>query len=574
MILVASAWMAGLCSLVRRDRPEARVLVWLSIALVLSYVEAPMIELGLAPSTASVRWQAFRIGAIVKPLFYVLGALAMGSGARLYVLGVARPSRQRLLRALGALAIVVLAILDHRSWAAGLRDLARERTSDFVGPAATAPEHVAALRYRLERERAERPGGRLLMVCGLECTYELFTFARDGADGTPGIELALSQPAPAGFLLRDQFRTITDENLARFGLRWAVAPSREILPGTDTSHDQRFGRLWLRPLAGWDGSIARVTRGQGRVSATTIPGEGFDLTLEGTSEPALIELGTPWYPRLVGHDDRGEVPVWAMPVGAPAAHDPNPTFEHASALWLRPGTTRVRATGALASDGAGAIPSVLAAIVVVLLVLPSLRERRRALTARLDRAIAWPRLVLLTSGLVVITIAILIVRLRSAPADAVRFAALLPSANVFVVDAQGQSSCTPAALARAFRCPDGAMLRTHVSYTLNDWHVGWPVPAPAIELTRARPRSRYVIELAEQSLEGTYYGQCEGCIATLRDAQGESQARVEEPTQRVSVYVDAPQIELRALEPRASFTLVASRLLDPPDPAPLPPATP
>ena len=574
MILVASAWMAGLCALLRRDRPEARVLVWVSIALVLSYVEAPMIELGLAPSTASVRWQAFRIGAIVKPLFYVLGALAMGSGARLHVLAVARPSRERLLRALGGLAIVALAILEHDSWAAGLRDLARERTSDYVGPTATAPEDVAALRYRLERERAERTGGRLLMVCGLECTYELFVLARDGADGTPGIELALSQPAPAGFLLRDQLRTITDENLARFGIRWAVAPSREILPGTDASADQRFGRLWLRPVPGWDGSFAHVTRGEGRVIATTVPGEGFDLTLESTSEPALIELGTPWYPRLVAHDDRGELRVWAMPVGAPGANDPNPTFEHASALWLRPGTTRVRADGALPSDGVGTIPTALAGIAVLLLALPAWRDRRRALGARVHRAIARSHLVFVTVGLLGIALVILVVRLRSGPADAVRFAALLPTASVFVVGAEGQSSCMPERLGRVFHCPDGAILRTHVSYTLNDWHVGWPVPAPALELTQARPRSRYVIELVGQSLEGTYYGQCEGCLATLRDAEGQSQARIEEPTQRLSVYVDAPQIELRALEPRASFTLVASRLLDPSEEPPRPPAAP
>ncbi len=574
MILVASGWMASFCALLRRDRAEARLLVWVSIALVLSYVEVPMIELGLAPSTTSVRWQAFRIGAFVKPFFYVLGALAMGSGARLHVLGVGRPDRARLVRLGAVIALVGLTITGHRSWSAGLRDLERERRDDFVGPVSTAPEDLAALRYRLARDQSERPGGRLLMVCGLECTYELFTLARDGADGSPGVELALSQPAPAGFLLRDQLRTTSTENLARFGIRWVVAPAREILPGRDEGADQRFGRLWLRPVASWDGSLAHVTRGGGHVVATTVPGEGFDLTLSDTSEPALVELGTPWYPRLVAHDDRGEVPVWAMPVGAPEADDPNPTFEHATALWLRPGTTRLRATRALPSDHAGWPITLMATVVMIAVSIPRRRASSLTLRSRLGRVLESRHLRPATAVSLATSVLISISLLRAQPADGVRFAALLPRANVFVVDARGQSTCTADALGRSFRCPDGALLRTHVSYTLNDWHVGWPVPAPAIEITHARPRSRYVIELAGQSLDGTYYGQCEDCVATLRDESGQTQARIDEPTQRLSVYVDSPQIELRPAGSSASFTVISARFVEPADGPPLPPASP
>jgi hypothetical protein len=130
------------------------------------------------------------------------------------------------------------------------------------------------------------------------------------------------------------------------------------------------------------------------------------------------------------------------------------------------------------------------------------------------------------------------------------------------------------ALGRSFRCPDGAHLRTVISYTLNDWHVGWPAPAPALEISRPRPRARYLVELDGQSLDGTYYAQCEHCTATLRDTSGALAARIEDPTQRVSLYVDAPRLELRASGETATFTVLATRFVDPPFEHPLPPPEP
>ncbi|MBX7197567.1 MAG: hypothetical protein K1X94_36310, partial [Sandaracinaceae bacterium] len=374
MILVALAWLVTIGVITRRGHREARVLGWLSLVLVASYVETPFLELGLAPSSTSVRWQAFRIGAAIKPFSYVLGALAIGAGAELHALTVARPARARALRALAAIALLALAAHGHRSWSAGLADLSRERHEDFVGPPSMSPATLAALRYRIARDQRERPGGRLLMICGLECVWELYAFARVGRGGEPGVELALSQPAPAGWLLRDQFRTTTDENLRRFGIRWAVAPDRALLPGRDEGRDEAFGRVWLRPVTTWDGAYAHVTRGAGTVEARVIPGEGFELQLRDTTEPALVELGTPWYPRLrASRDDGTDVPVYAMPVGAPEIDDPNPTFEHAVALWLAPGTTRVRADGALAAARAGLPLSLLALLLGAALAWPPTR---------------------------------------------------------------------------------------------------------------------------------------------------------------------------------------------------------
>ena len=571
MILVALAWLAGFLALATRGRSEARLLAWLSSLLVAGYVETPFVELGLAPSTTSVRWQAFRVGAAIKPFSYVLGALAIGSAAQLHAYARGRPRLALALRGLAALAVVALSVHGHRSWSVGLSDLARERREDFIGPPSAAPQDLAALRYHLAMDQRARPGGRLLMVCGLECVWELYAFARDGADGTPGLELALSQPAPAGWLLRDQLRSTSPENLRRFGVRWVVAPERALLPGVDEGLDRRFGRLWLRTLSTWDGALAHISRGAGTVHAEVVPGEGFDVTLEG-SAPALVELGTPYYARLAATDDRGaDVPVYAMPVGAPDADDPNPTSEHAAAMWLRPGTTRLRADRWLPSDLAGLPMTLLALALLSLGVTP---RARALLSALVHRACASRPLGRATLALVAVILSVLVVRLRSEPADSLRLAAVLPRARVFVLDAGGQRACVADALGRSFRCPDGAGVRSVISYTLNDWHVGWPAPAPAIEIAGARERARYLLELDGQALEGTYYLQCERCAATLRDSSGSLAARIEDPTQRVSLYLDAPRLELLASAETATFTVLAARFVDPPFEHPLPPPAP
>lgn len=572
MILVALAWLAALLSLFTRGRSEAQVLASLSLLLLASYTETPFVELGLAPSSASVRWQAFRIGAAIKPFSYVLGALAMGSAAQLHALVRARPARARALRGFAALAMVAVAVAGHRGVSSGLRDLERERLEDMVGPPSAAREDIAALRYRLARDQQLRPGGRLLMICGLTCVWELYAFARERADGSAGIEMALSQPAPAGWLLRDQLRTTTPENLRRFGVRWVVAPSRELLPGGDEGLDRRFGTLWLRAVPGWDGSIAHISRGAGSVRAEIVPGEGLDVTLEGTTEAAFVELGTPYYPRLVAKDARSvDVPVYAMPVGAPGADDPNPTFEHAAAMWLRPGTTRLRADRPLGSDLAGLPLSLIAGALALALAHPRSRARLAPLARRLASS---RRLAPAVVGLMLTLVVALLVRLRSGPADALRFAAALPTARVFVLDGGGQRACIPDRLGRSFRCPDGASLRTTISYTLHDWHVGWPAPAPAIEIARPRERARYLVELDGQPLEGPYFLQCERCTATLRDSNGAVAGRIGAPTQRLSMFVDAPRLELRASGERATFTVLAARFVEPPFEHPLPPATP
>lgn len=582
MPLVAAAWLVVIAALVMSGRREARALGWLAILLVAAYVEPLFIELGLAPSEASVRWQAFRIGAALKPLAYVLGALAIGSAAELHVWAVGRSRRVWALRGLALAALGAAVWVGHADWRAGLGELSRERDADMIGPPSSAPGDLAALHGDLTRDLAMRPGGRLLLVCGLECVSELYAFARDAPDGTPGLSLALSQPAPAGFLLREQLRTVSEENLRRFGVRWAVAPDRTLLPGDDATGDRHYGRLWLRPIASWDGEIAHVVRGEGHVRAEVVPGEGFDLHLEGT-QPALVELGTPYYPRLVAHDAAGPVPVYGMPVASPTLDDPNPTIEHATALWIRPGTTRVRATGALTSDGAGTTLSVVAVTLCALacwLLPPGARRRAGSLSAeelaRRARAHAGRTLLgrCLPAAFVITGLALCVLfalRMRATPVDSLRLAALLPTPRVFVLDAAGQRECFVDRLGRHVRCPDGAALHSVVSYTLRDWHVGWPAPAPAIEIERARSDSRYVIELEGQPLEGTYYAQCEGCVATVRDSSGTTAFRVERPTQRLSGYVDVPQLELRTSAPTARFTVIAARFVDPAIPPPLPP---
>ncbi|MBX7196630.1 MAG: hypothetical protein K1X94_31545, partial [Sandaracinaceae bacterium] len=262
---------------------------------------------------------------------------------------------------------------------------------------------------------------------------------------------------------------------------------------------------------------------------------------------------------------------YAMPVGAPEIDDPNPTFEHAVALWLAPGTTRVRADGALASDHAGLPLSLLALLLGAALAWPPTRALLTSLARPFLEARALGPLVALALAAV---LGALVVRARAPVTESLHLTALRPTPRLFVVDAGGQRACTPSSWGRVFRCPDGAVLRSIVSYTLRDWHVGWPVPAPALELSHASLHARYLLELDDRTLEGPSYLQCEHCVATLRTADGESAARVDERTSRLTLFVSSPRLELRALAPTASFTWIGARFVEPELAPPLPPAAP
>lgn len=574
-------WLAAFVALaLRRPLRGERVVAWLACLLVASYVDVAFLELPLAPTASSVRWQAFRIGSAVKPFLYALGALALGAAARAPSEAIARLVKklggskttsdraERFVRVTAVAATALACALAGPRWGRALVELEAHRLADMTAHEVASAADLAALRTDIESRRGNDPHGRLLLSCGLVCPPEVYALARD-----PGIPTALTQAAPAGILLRDQFRTTSPENLARFGMRWAVAAEESRALG-DPRTERRFGRLIVRDLSPDPASIARVIRGEGRVLATRLAGEGYELRLDGTSSPALVELGTPYYPRLVAtHESGATSPVHALPVREAEPDEPNPSIEHAVALWLRPGRTTVRAIGRLPSDDDGRWLACLALAAGAAVLAEPVRHRLRA-AAMYVLAARWLTATFFAS--ILVSAATWIVMVRSRPIDSVRFGILWPRPRVFVSTRDGSHECEAVRFGRSYACPDGARLAMVVGYDIRAWHVGWPVPAPAIEIRDATPRHRYVIELPGQVLEGSYLAHCAGCEATLRDpATMDGRARFGEETTRFSSSVEAPVIEVRPLRSTATLTVLASRFVDPavshPSAPPVPP---
>jgi hypothetical protein len=599
--LVALAWLAGLVALARPRALEARALALVAALLVFAYVDLAFLELGLAPSAASVRWQAFRIGAITKPLLYALGGHALGSGADLVGHWRARPAVARAARlSAAALALALLALAGTR-WQGELATQAAERARDVRGPESTDPGALAALHGVLAADAEGHPGSRVLLVCEATCAWELFRFVRDSP-----VSFVLRQPAPAGLLLREQLATVTPENVRRFGIRWVVfvpdpdaaarsamgryraaglgGPPPERDPDLeaaqqvgDPQSERTFGRLRLRHVPEGDAIYAHVVAGTGTVMARAIDGEGFELTLSGTDAPALVEVGTPYYPRLAArHEDGTDVPVYALPVRAPRPEDTAPRIERAAALWLAPGTTRLRAEGALRSDADG-VPLTLAALAlsVAALVVRRAPGGRRAVDRLVARLLAL-ELRLPALGALLAATGVMVSGAWASPLAALRFGALLPPVQVFVAGREGSAPCEPRALGTRFVCPDGAELEMTIGYGLREWQVGWPAAAPAISLRGADRASRYVLELPGLELEGAYFAHCRGCSATIR-REGESIGSFAHRTARLELSADAPQIEVRPLAREAEITLLAARFLEPEtegSPPPLAPPAP
>jgi len=506
--LVLLGWI-GACRALALRRAGGAVVALAALFLVSLYMETYFLDLGLAPSVTSVRWQSFRVGTFLKPMLYVLSAHGLGLGASFLTSTVSRRARMatRLLALLGVCAVWWLAEPDVSLWLEGQQAV---RRLDMTGPYLADREAFADLRAHLEAERARIPAdqhARLLIYCPLDCPYELMNLAWD-----PGIPLLLHHPAPAGHFLRDQFFETSPENLRRFGVRWALAVERTPPPG-DLATERRFGNLVLREIPSWDGTFVHVV-GEGapsaepRVRVETVEGRGFDLVVEGG--PARVQLGTPYYPRLRAFHDGTEIPVEPLPVRT-SPEDAVDRGERAVALDLPPGRTQLRASGALPSDGRGLPLFLLASIAVG--VLAATRVYRDARIERwLARALRWlasPRPAQIGLALAVLLVAF--VPFSDASARGLRFGVLFGAPRLHL-EPRGDEPhipCEARSLGRRYECGDVEVNMT-VATVLQDWHVGWPVPVPSIEV-RGAPYGSTLVMQTSAPLAGDYLGGCEAC---------------------------------------------------------------
>lgn len=552
VVLVLLGWIGVVRAIVVR-RAGAAIVAIAALFLVSLYVETYFLDLGLAPSVTTVRWQSFRVGTFLKPMLYVLSAHALGAGATLLA-QTSAPRPRWTLRLAAALFALAVWRLGEPQWSEWLSAQQPVRVHDLTGHELRDQEQFLLLREHLAAARAAIPPeqhARLLLFCPLDCPYELMELAWD-----PGLPLLLHHPAPAGHFLRDQFFDVSPENLRRFGVRWAVAVSRTPPPG-DAASQRVFGDLLLRDIPGWDGTFAHA--GEATVRVRVVEGEGFDLEVEGG--PARVELGTPYYPRLRATHDGATVPLSPLPVSA-APETAIDRGERAVVLELPPGTTRVRADGPLPSDGRGRGLAAIAAF--GLLAIAAVRARRGAALARIERrarawlASAWPARVSMVAGLLVVAL----VPLGDAPSRGLRFGVLFPRPRMRLETASGeQFGCVALHLGRDYRCGDAEVSMT-VATILQDWHVGWPVPVPAIEVRGAPRRASFVFE-TDTPLVGEYLGACQFCSGTVE--RGEARHAFAGAGARVPLDEPGPTVVRAVIQgATARLALVRADLVVPP----------
>lgn len=567
-VLVLLGWLGG-CRALALRRAGGAVVALAALFLVSLYMETYFLDLGLAPSITSVRWQSFRVGTFLKPMLYVLSAHGLGVGASFLAATASRRVRgaTRVLALLGVCAVWWIAEPDVAVWLEG-QQVARR--IDMTGPYLADREAFAELRAHLAAERARIPAeqhARLLIYCPLDCPYELMTLAWD-----PGISLLMHHPAPAGHFLRDQFFEASPENLRRFGVRWALAVQRTPPPG-DTATERRFGDLILRENPSWDGTFAHVA-GEGapsadlRVRVETVEGRGYDVVVDGG--PARVELGTPYYPRLRAFHDGTEIPVEPLPVRA-SPPDAVDRGERAVALDLPPGRTQLRARGALASDDRGLVLFLLASIVVGLLIAARVHRGARSerWLARGRRWLASPRPGQV--GLALAVLVLVLVPLGDASARGLRFGVLFGAPRMHL-EPRGDEPpvpCEARSFGRRYECGEVEVNMT-VATVIQDWHVGWPVPVPSIEVRGAPYGSTLVME-TRAPLVGDYLGGCDSCSGEIERGGvthpfGPSTSRVALPPGAGATV----RIHVRGSIARAA--LVRADLVEPPPSTTIPPS--
>lgn len=543
-LLVALGWWGAALALVDRGSdPRRTVIAVAALVLIGLYIETLFLDLGLAPSLTSVRWQSYRVGTLIKPLIMVLAAVVVGGVPALYD-AFARSRRWQLV----ALALVTILLLV--GWQNPTLRAALETNAALVSTRSAEVHRAQADQAELDRMLdvivAEAGGNqsRVLLNCPTECRYYAIQRLRQR-----GQSVLVSHAAPAGFFLREQFFTTTPENLRRFGVRWIIGTTREPPPLTNT---QPFGDFLLARNPTWDGELVHTDDAAARVRSTTLPGEGFMVDVEADHE-VVVELGTPFYPRLVAvHEGSGgRVEVEGMLVDGPGS-------ERAVRMSLPPGRTVVRADGQLPSDGRPPLILILA-----LSVLALVAQRQERLQHWHSRAWDWlvqPKVRRIFGILTLLLPVVLVARAGwLGTANTLRFGVLFPRPRIEVVTADGPQPCVSESAGRAWRCPNGATLAMTTSHALHDRRVGWPIPAPAV--TVQGETGTYRLSFPAR-LRGDYLGICSGCTAHV--SSGAATSRFAGRTTRASFEGTSDAVLEFVGGSGATFTLVSSSLLDAP----------
>lgn len=491
------------------------------VALLLACSDAAYLLFGVAETRAFTRLQPFRFLALARPLLFAQAAYALDlamAGFRARALPYPPASRAWK----GAVGGVMLLVLLR-----GAVPYAMNRVGEVRGRIQSEVPDAAGFRALVDWagiQAKDRLPGRFarLMYQGDSDSNWIYHLAAE--TGLPVFFLDDSSPVAVG---RERIEDSSPESLGRFDVRWIASKGEPPTLG-DPATERRFGRYYVREWPGWDGKFARVERGGGDVVVTDLRNQRIEVELGNTDKPALVALGTGYYPRWRAHLDGGrEVPVYAEPSVAGGR-------SRVPAAWIPPGRATFTPDGPIPSDGGGRVAAVAAALLALSIAVASRarvarqRSLRAAVAAR--RAIRSRRRSIMAAAAILIASALALAAARAAlaPVNAVslgngwRGAAVVESRTA----AEGPwSECPYSWVAGVFNCSERGRVGASTATIPSELGSGNAYLAPAVMAWPGLPDATFRIRLARR-LQGNYVAGTvgKGVAAELRVAGRDSVA--------------------------------------------------
>ncbi len=503
---VISAGYLGIAFGLWARRAEVVFVAVVAGVLLLGLSDVPYRAFGLIDDPGVARLGAGRMMLLARPFLYAGAAYAVASlAAHARGAWLAAPRRQRLVAA----ALIGIAVGFAFRIAPGFWHVESERAYQESRVVASDPLGREMLRaWAADQVHAMTPQtwGRALVD---EESHEMLHLTAE--TGLPIVKLGWIPD----LLLRERIDDASDASLARFNVRWVIGVGKSPTYG-DPDTEIELGYYHIREVGKWDGKFARIERGAGEVTVRRLDDRAVEIELTGTTEPALVALGTGYYPRWRAHHERGFAePVYAYPA------IPNGGL-HVVSAWVAPGRTVFTCDGPLPSDGDGRALSALAALLALAAIVVWLRPRwRDRLLRRIARVRARigafaPRLVGPAVGVVFVALAWHGCREEGRPAASFQVGAgARPVAKVEArVDGGSWRRCDYHSVEAEYRCDDVVTVTDGTADILNDALPSWPFTTPAV-VAVAEEHGVEVRVTRELRLAGRYWAISSTGPATL-----------------------------------------------------------
>ena len=448
--LLVYAGYIGIVAGVLSRRAEVIFIAASALVLLLGICELPYF--GVMPGPTTARLGAMRMMMLARPLVFASAACLFALvGSQLYV-------RRRVVGAvLGIAAGVGLRVLPV-FW----RDEAQRAYEQTQAFAPDPQGRDALVTWARAQEVSPRSWGRALFE---QDTHEQLHLT--ALTGLPTLHMG----ALPDLLLRERIADTSPDSLRRFNVRWIVGVDKSPTLG-DPASEITVGSFHIRQLSTWDGKFARVEEGHGDVIVHRLDDRVVEVELVGTRLPALVALGTGYYPRWRARHESGEE----------AAVTPLATAStHVVSAWLLPGRTVFTVDGPLPSDGAGRLPAVIALLCMIAISVVWSRARWRV---RLLRRVARMHIRIPRLAVPIAIALVLFAGIRTTVAPARAFLVGTGVRPVAEVEARlpgsAWTTCKYAVLTGEYDCDGLVTVTDSTGNLVSDAPPSWPLLTPAV----------------------------------------------------------------------------------------------